>query len=337
MNAGWVPRETRDAVIDMVREWSKKSEMGVKHFISWLGISRSKYYDWHHRYGQENQHNGQIPRSSWLEEGERQAIVAYYRKHPGEGYRRLTYMMLDADVVAVSPSSIYRVLKRAGELNKWAQLPSKKGKGFDQPTKPHEHWHIDIAYINICGTFYYLCTILDGYSRYVVHWEIRESMTEANVEIVVQRAREKFPGENPRIISDNGPQFIARGFKEYVRLCGMTHVRTAPYYPQSNGKIERWHKSLKTECIRPKTPLSLADARRIVNQFVKCYNEQRLHSAIGYVTPKDKLLGKESMIFAERKRKLEAARKRRAERQTRSENTLALALRCQAVACAVAA
>lgn len=337
MNAGWVPRETRDAVVDMVREWSKKSEVGVKQFISWLGISRSKYYDWHHRYGQENQHNGQIPRSFWLEEWERQAIVGYYRKHPGEGYRRLTYMMLDADVVAASPSSIYRVLKQAGELNKWAQSPSKKGKGFDQPTEPHEHWHIDIAYINICGTFYYLCTILDGYSRYVVHKEIRESMTEADVEIIVQRAREKFPGENPRIISDNGPQFVARGFKEYIRISGMTHVRTAPYYPQSNGKIERWHKSLKTECIRPKTPLSLADARRIVNQFVKCYNEQRLHSAIGYVTPKDKLQGKESMIFAERKRKLEAARKRRAERQSVGETTPALALRCQAVACAVAA
>ena len=162
-------------------------------------------------------------------------------------------------------------------------------------------------------------------------------MTEADVEIIVQRAREKFPGENPRIISDNGPQFVARGFKEYIRFSGMTHVRTAPYYPQSNGKIERWHKSLKTECIRPKTPLSLADARRIVNQFVKCYNEQRLHSAIGYVTPKDKLLGKESMIFAERRRKLEKARKRRAERQSMGGTTPALALRSQAVACVVAA
>ena len=337
MNAGWVPRETRDAVVDIVREWSEKSEIGVGYLISWLGISRSKYYDWNQRYGQENQHNGQVPRWFWLEAWERQAIMDYYRKHPGEGYRRLTYMMLDADVVAASPSSIYRVLKQAGELNKWAPSPSKKGKGFDQPTKPHQHWHIDITYINIRGTFYYLCTILDGYSRYVVHWEIRESMTEANVEIVVQRAREKFPGQHPRIISDNGPQFVARGFKEYVRISGMTHVRTAPYYPQSNGKIERWHKSLKTECIRPKTPLSLADARRIVNQFVRCYNEQRLHSAIGYVTPKDKLLGNESMIFAERKRKLKAARKQRADRNTRDENMLTWASSCQTVACVAAA
>jgi transposase InsO family protein len=129
---------------------------------------------------------------------------------------------------------------------------------------------------------------------------------------------------------------VARDFKAYIRLCGMTHVRTAPYYPQSNGKIERWHKSLKTECIRPKTPLSLADARRIVNQFVKYYNEQRLHSAIGYVPPKDKLLGNEPMIFAERRRKLETARRRRAERQTMRENTPTLALRRQTAACVAA-
>jgi len=296
----------------MVEKWSKEVGVNVGCFIGWLGISKSKYYDWNQRYGQENQHNGQVPRSFWLEEWEKQETVNYYREHPGNGYRRLAYMMLDANIVAVSPSSVYRVLKQAGELKKWAREPSKKGKGFKQPTKPHEHWHIDITYINICGTFYYLCSILDGYSRYVVHWEIRTSMTEADVEIVTQRAREKFHGVKPRIISDNGPQFIARDFKEFIRISGMVHVRTSPYYPQSNGKIERWHKSLKSECIRPKTPLSLEDARRVVNEFVKCYNEKRLHSAIGYVTPNDKLLGNESKIFAERKCKLRAARKRRA-------------------------
>jgi putative transposase len=140
-------------------------------------------------------------------------------------------------------------------------------------------------------------------------------MTEADVEIIIQRAREKFPDQKPRIISDNGPQFIAKGFKEFIRICGMTHVRTAPYYPQSNGKMERWYKSLKSECIRPKTPLSVEDARRIVDQFVRCYNDERLHSAIGYVTPRDKLLGNELKIFAERKRKLKVARERRAKRQ----------------------
>ena len=158
---------------------------------------------------------------------------------------------------------------------------------------------------------YYLCSLLDGYSRSIVHWEIRESMTEAEIEIVIQRAKEKHPDAWPRIISDNGPQFLARDFKEFIRISGMTHVRTSPYYPQSNGKIERWHQSLKSECIRPGTPLSLHEARRLVARYVEHYNTVRLHSAIGYVTPHDMLEGHQQQIFAERDRKLEEARQHR--------------------------
>jgi transposase InsO family protein len=222
-------------------------------------------------------------------------------------------MLLDADVVAVSPSTVYRVLKSAGALRRWNGKSTGKGRGFQQPQTPHEHWHVDISYLNICGTFYYLCSILDGYSRFIVHWEIRESMTEADVEIVIQRALERFQGVAPRIISDNGPQFIARDFKDFIRLSGMTHVRTRLFYPQSNGKIERWHQALKSECIRPKTPLSLENARDLVKEFVDYYNHERLHSAIGYIAPIDKLEGRESFIFEKRDRKLAAARERRRE------------------------
>jgi putative transposase len=135
------------------------------------------------------------------------------------------------------------------------------------------------SYLNISGTFFYLCSVLDGCSRYLVHWELRETMTEADVETILQRALEKHPDARPRIISDNGPQFIARDFKEFIRIAGLTHVRTAPYYPQSNGKIERWHRSLKSDCLRPGTPLCLEDARRLVTRFVTHYNTVRLHSA----------------------------------------------------------
>jgi len=100
-----------------------------------------------------------------------------------------------------------------------------------------------------------------------------------------ERAREKYPKAKPRIISDNGPQFIARDFKEFIRIAGMTHVRISPYYPQSNGKLERWHISLKSQCIRLGTPLTKEDARRLIQAYVDHYNTVRLHSAIGYVTP----------------------------------------------------
>jgi putative transposase len=279
--------------------------------VNWIGIPRSKFYDWQSRYGRVNEHNAWIPRDYWLTDYEKQAIIDYYYGHSLEGYRRLTYMMMDDDIVAVSPASVYRVLNGAGLLRRFNGKPSKKGDGFGQPLNPHEHWHIDISYVNICGTFYYLCSVLDGFSRYIVHWEIRETMTEAEVEIILQRAKEKFPDAQPRIISDNGPQFIARDFKEFIRISGMTHVKTSPYYPQSNGKLERYHKTIKGACIRVKTPLSLTDAIRIITDFVEHYNNRRLHSAIDYITPKDKLEGNAEAILAEREAKLAAAREAR--------------------------
>jgi len=312
----WAEPDVRDEVIDYVRYWSDKTQIKATTMVNWIGIARSKYYDWRSRYGKVNEHNAWIPRDFWLADWEKQAIIAYYLDHPLEGYRRLTYMMLDDDIVAASPSSVYRVLKNAELLNRWNRKPSKKGDGFTQPLRPHEHWHVDISYINISGTFYYLCSVLDGFSRYIVHWEIRKQMTEMDVEIILQRAHEMFPEAHPRIISDNGPQFIAKDFKEFIRLSGMTHVKTSPYYPQSNGKLERYHKTIKSTCIRPKTPLSLEDARRLVKDFVTHYNTQRLHSAIGYITPKDTLEGRAEMIHAQRDAKLAAARQaRKAKRQ----------------------
>jgi putative transposase len=295
-------------VVDYVRYWSDKTEIAATNMVNWIGITRSKFYDWQFRYGKVNEHNAWIPRDFWLTGAEKQAIIDYYRDNPLEGYRRLTYMMMDEDIVAVSPSSVYRVLSYAGVLNKWDRAASKKGTGFEQPLKAHQHWHIDISYINICGTFYYMCSILDGFSRYIVHWDIRESMTEADVEIILQRAHEIFPNAQPRIISDNGPQFIAKDFKEFIRISGMTHVKTSPYYPQSNGKLERYHKTIKGTCIRVHTPLSMDDAIRVVTEFVGHYNNRRLHSAIGYLTPKDKLEGRAELILAARDTKLAAAR-----------------------------
>ena len=307
----WAEPDVRDEVVDYVRKWSDKTEIAATNMVNWIGITRSKYFDWQKRYGRVNEHNGWVPRDFWLTDFERQAIINYYHDNPLEGYRRLCYMMIDADIAAVSPSSVYRVLSNAGLLKKFNGKKSKKGTGFIQPLKAHEHWHIDISYINICGTFYYMCSVLDGFSRYIVHWEIRESMKESEVEIILQRAREKFPDAAPRIISDNGPQFISKDFKEFIRISGMTHVKTSPYYPQSNGKLERYHKTIKGTCIRVNTPLSLDDCQRLVTDFVDHYNNVRLHSAINYITPSDKLQGQAETILAQRDAKLASARETR--------------------------
>ena len=306
-----MPPDLRDQVVDFVKAFSTRKELSTSWVLDRLGIRAQQFYRWEKRYGRVNTHNGQIPRDHWLTDAERKAILNYHEGHAPEGYRRMAFMMIDKDVVAVSPATVYRVLKGAGVLDRWNGKPSKKGTGFVQPLVSHEHWHMDISYINVAGTFYYLCSVLDGATRFMIHWELRESMTERDVETVLQRAREKYPDARPRIISDNGPQFIAKDFKEFIRVSGMTHVRTSPYYPQSNGKLERWHQTLKVTTIRPGAPASLDEARRLVQGFVEYYNHERLHSAIGFITPADMLAGRAEVIWAARDEKLEQARERR--------------------------
>ena len=146
---------------------------------------------------QGNLHNGQIARGFWLEEWEKREIVKFYVDRQSEGYHRIAYILLDQGDVCVSPATVYRVLNEVNLIWRWNGNESKKGTGFDQLLLSHEHWHVDISYLNIAGTFYYFFGVLDGYSRYIVHWEIRESMTERDAAVILTRAREKFPIEAP--------------------------------------------------------------------------------------------------------------------------------------------
>ena len=299
--------EQRDQIMAFIGHWQAKTAFPRKQFIHWLGINRSRYYDWGRRQGCANNHNAPIPKSHWILPEEKQAIINYALKgHLQAGYRRMSYLMLDEDIVAVSPSTVYRVLKEAELIQAWSK-PSKKGTGFQQPLMPHEHWHIDFTYLKLQGIFYFLATVLDGCSRAILSWHLKPKMTELEAEIVIQKAREAYPNQKPRIISDNGPQFLSQDFKEFINICEMTHVRTAPYYPQSNGKIERYHKSLKQEAIRPKSPIDLEDAERIIGNYIHDYNHVRLHSSIGFVPPILKLEGKDQALIEERKIKLEKA------------------------------
>jgi putative transposase len=151
-----VPHDVRDEVVDFVRRWSEKTEIGIGRFIGWLHIGASKFYDWRQRYGRVNEHNGWIPRDFWLEAWEKAAIIQFHRQHPLEGYRRLACMMLDANVVAVSPAGVWRVLSAAGLLSRWNRKASRKGTGFEQPLQPHQHWHM-IFPTSTCAVRFITC------------------------------------------------------------------------------------------------------------------------------------------------------------------------------------
>lgn len=311
----WVDVDIRDSIIIYVEHILDRSRIKLKPLLRMLGISKGKYFHWKKRLGRENQHNFALPKSNWLLPFEREAIINYAKNHYAEndyylrdGYRRLTYRMLDEDVVAVSPSSVYRILKSEGLLNQWNTVKtSSKGSGFSQPDGPHKHWHIDIKYINFQGTFLFLISVMDGYSRYIVHHEVRANMSEYDVEITVQRAKEKYPDESPRIISDNGGQFISKDFRQFIRFLELTHVKTSIAYPQANGKLERFHRSIGIECLHTNSFITIEDAREIIANYIDYYNRVRLHSAIFYLTPEDFLLGRQKGRIAQREQKLQQA------------------------------
>jgi putative transposase len=240
----------------------------------------------------------------------------YIRIWPGHvGYRRLAYMMLDEGIVAVTPSSVYRVLKEEGLTSKWTSAGSASRRDFVQPTRPHEQWHTDIAYLNILGTHYFFIGVLDGYSRYIVHHEIRQDMSTLDVQVVIERALEKLPEGSirPRIITDNGGPYVALEFKRYLREKKISHTRTRARHPQSNGKIERFHKSLKEECVRREAMGSLEEAKELIGRYVYEYNHHRLHAALNYLRPVDYLKGEKHVasLLEERTKKLEAGREAR--------------------------
>lgn len=322
MNHCWVTPEIRNNVVETIIDYNRRTERPLKELISYTGISRGKFYEWRRRYGIPNNHNGNIPRFYWLMEEEKKAIIEYARRNEDkEGYRRLCYNMIDKDVAYASPSTVYRILKEKGLLNGYiSKKESKKGEGYKQPEKPHKEWHTDITYVNVLGSFMFLVVVIDGYSRFVIKHELRKNMKDKDVCCVLQKAHERFPKEKPRIISDRGGQFISRELKNYLRYIGLKQTYISVGYPQSNGKIERFFKTAKEECIRRNSFLSIDDARRIIDRYIDQYNYERLHSAINYVTPYDMLTGRKKLILEERREKLENARRIRKEKNKAKTN-----------------
>jgi len=314
MTGQWVEPDIRDNVVEFVNLIREKTDIPVNRIIRFIGISVSKYYCWIDRKGEDNNHNGQTPRGHWSLNWEREAIISFAKSHSGEGYRRLTYMMIDDNIVAVSPSTTYRVLKSAGLLNRWNKVKRySKGGGFDQPTVPHQHWHTDIKYVNYHGTFLFLISVIGGYSRYIVNHELRQTMQQFDVQITLQRALEKYPGFKPRIISDNGPQFISKDFAEYLRIPGLQHIRTSIAYPQSNGKIERYHRTIHQDCLMKTSLINLEDARKQISSYIYYHNTKRLHSSLFYLTPEDFLIDRVDEKLQLRERKLKEAKLKRIE------------------------
>lgn len=304
-------------ILETVEQTRERSGWPVVRILKALGVPRSVYYDWCSR--GERLDDCSPPgflMNKPLEE-EVSAVVEFALEHTREGYRRLAWMMVDEDVAYLSPPTVYRILSAHDLLCRWKPTGQSSGKKPAPPSRPHERWHMDLMYLWVKGRWYFLVTVLDAYSRYLLHWELLLTMRADEVRDVIHRAREKYPNEHPQMVHDRGSQFTGKEFKQLVKQFELKDIPTRLRHPQSNGVQERWYRSLRQEGLSEVNLDSYEQAKEVIASWVEYYNHERLHGALQYLPPVEYLSGNPEERVAERRQKLARARRVRREENSR--------------------
>ena len=274
-----------------------------------LGISKSTYYRWRARQRQGSLEDGSSGIRPWnaLTPEEESKVLEVALEHTDLSSRQLAAWITDNKGFSVSESTVYRILRREG-LIKSPEMKLAAAKEYHtKTTTPHQLWATDASYFRVSGWgFYYLVTVMDDFSRYILSWKLQTDMTSDSFIEVVQDAVDltemtDVPLEDrARLLSDNGPGYVSRAFRDYLHLVGIRHILAAPYHPQTNGKLERYHQSIKADVnqIPYDVPSNLELA---IADFVSYYNHRRYHKALGNVTPADVLHGRREQILQQRK------------------------------------
>jgi transposase InsO family protein len=269
-----------------------------------LGVSRSTYYRW--RCGKSLSEKRRRPWNRITPKEDNQ-ILATARKFPQLSSRQLAAWITDNADFSVSESTVYRILKREG-LVKRQEMKTVAAKEYHtKTTRPHQMWATDASYFRVVGWgYYYLVTVMDDYSRFILSWKLQRDMTADSLIEVVQEAVDatdmtEVPIEDrTKLLSDNGAGYISRAFRDYLHLVGIDHILAAPLHPQTNGKMERYQQSLKREVNQ--LPYELpGQLEQAISDFVNYYNHHRYHKALGDVTPADVLYGRREQILVHRK------------------------------------
>jgi len=277
---------------------------GKRQALMALGIPKSSYYRW--RQGQPDSGNRKRPWNRITPE-EEDKVLAVAREYPELSSRQLSVWITDNEGFAVSESTVYRLLRREG-LVKRQETQLTAAKEYHTKTKrPHQMWATDASYFRVVGWgYYYLVTVMDDYSRFILAWKLQKDMSANSLIEVVQEAVDAagmtdVPVEDrTRLLSDNGAGYISKAFRDYLHLVGIRHILAAPFHPQTNGKVERYQQSLKREVNQ--LPYELpSQLERAIADFVDYYNYRRYHKALCNVTPADVLYGRRETILQRRK------------------------------------
>jgi transposase InsO family protein len=277
---------------------------GKRQALMALGIPKSSYYRW-----RRGQPDSRSRKRSWnrITPEEESKILTVARESPELSSRQLSAWITDNAGFAVSESTVYRLLRREG-LVKRLEVQLMAGKEYHtKTTRPHQMWATDASYFRVVGWgYYYLVTVMDDYSRYILAWKLQKDMSANSLIEVIQEAVDAtgmtdVPIEDrTRLLSDNGAGYVSRTFRDYLHLVGIHHILAAPFHPQTNGKLERYHRSIKREVNQ--VPYELpGQLERAIADFVDYYNYRRYHKALGNVTPADVLYGRREQILQRRK------------------------------------
>ena len=284
-------------------------ELKLEDLLCWYGVKKSTFYDWQ-KAPAVNTEKAACTSVASVRAEEIAAVLAYRDLYPDIGYRKFTWQMVDANIAFLSESKVYDILSAHNRLQGWNKIENgETAKEYGhKPKHVHYHWHTDIAYIKVGGIFYFLIMMLDGYSRYLLDWELMTDMLGGSVESFVQRVKEKYPHARPRLINDNGAQFISHDFKRLLQKLEIQQIFTRRNHPQTNGKIERMNGTVKQEALRPGQPADFQEAWEILNKYSYEYNHQRLHAGINFLRPADMFFGRGGKVISERREKIEDAR-----------------------------
>jgi len=269
-----------------------------------LGIPKSSYYQW--RQGQSDSGNRKRPWNR-ITPAEEDQILAVARESPELSSRQLSAWIADNEGFAVSESTVYRILRREGLVKRQETQATAAKEYHTKTTRPHQMWATDASYFRVVGWgYYYLVTVMDDYSRFILGWKLQKDMLANSLIEVVQEAVDATGmtdvpvDDRTKLLSDNGAGYVSRAFRDYLGLVGIGHILAAPFHPQTNGKVERYQQSLKREVNQ--LPYELpSQLERAIAAFVDYYNHRRYHKALGNVTPADVLYGRREKILERRK------------------------------------
>jgi putative transposase len=315
-----LPPELQNQVQRIVQETRRRSGWSVRRTLGALDVSPASYYRW--RQEGAGGKTAAPPRPVQAYEAtdeEKRAVRAYALKHPGIRHRELAWRMVDEDVVCLSMSTVYRILKGENLVCPWTRRTKRPREEDEKSQRPDELWATDLMYVQIDGRTYYLVTFLDEYSRLIVHHALCASMDGITVSVEAQAAVEKFlkekggeipPEGMPRLRSDNGSCYVSREFRRVLDEHQLGHQRIKPHCPEENGIIERSNRTLR-EALDGAELTDWLQARDVISGIIQWYNERRLHSALGYLRPIDYYRGDPVALHEARRRKMAEARHRR--------------------------